>query len=101
MTLSAGPLLELVCIASQRQLTAAWLSLAAILVAQLNPPPPLSASGASVKVGPSAEAEAIVGSALPILLECSLNAMGVPEAMESVSFHLFCSALGNAKTVPT
>ncbi|RDB17659.1 Importin-13 [Hypsizygus marmoreus] len=83
ITLPAGPLLELVCLASQRQLTAIWLSLAAILISQLNPPPPISISSVSVKVGPTPEAEAIVGSALPVLLQCSLNALGVPGAMEN------------------
>lgn len=32
-------MIELVCFAVQRQVTATWLSLFAILTAQLNPPP--------------------------------------------------------------
>ncbi|KAG6853078.1 hypothetical protein C0991_007008 [Blastosporella zonata] len=84
ISLSAGPLLGLVCLASQRQLTAAWLSLAAILIAQLNPPPSLLlSSGASAKIGPTPEAVTIVGTALPMLLEYSLNAMSPPGAMEA------------------
>ncbi|KAF5376630.1 hypothetical protein D9615_007856 [Tricholomella constricta] len=82
ISLPAGPLLELVCIASRRQLTAAWLSLAAILIAQLNPPPPVLLSGPHVKTGPTPEAEAIVASALPILLECALGTMAITGAME-------------------
>jgi len=87
ISLPAGPLLELVCLASQRQLTAVWLSLAAILIAQLNPPPPILDSRTD-RAGPTREAQAIVGSALPILLEYSLNVMGVPGAMPSVSFRV-------------
>ncbi|KAG6844170.1 hypothetical protein H0H87_009289 [Tephrocybe sp. NHM501043] len=83
ISLSAGPLLGLVCLAAQRQLTAAWLSLAAILIAQLNPPPLLLSSGACVKTGPTPEAVSIVGTALPMLLEYSLNAMSPPGAMEA------------------
>ncbi|KAG6908732.1 hypothetical protein DXG01_003577 [Tephrocybe rancida] len=84
ITLSAGPLLGLVCLASQRQLTAAWLSLAAILIAQLNPPPSLLLyNGAAIRNGPTPEAVTIVGTALPMLLEYSLNAMSPPGAMEA------------------
>jgi hypothetical protein len=89
ISLPAGPLLELVCLASQRQLTAVWLSLAAILIAQLNPPPPILESNQH-KTGPSREAHAIVSSVLPVLLECSLNVMGVPGAMPSVSSFVVC-----------
>lgn len=44
LSLPPGPLLELICIATQRQLTVVWLSLANTLITQLNPPslvPPL------------------------------------------------------------
>lgn len=74
------------CIAARKQLTGVWLALAAILIAQLNAPPPIGVSGASVKTGPTPEAEAIVGGALPILLECTLGALSAPGAMESVCF---------------
>jgi len=37
ISLPAGPLLEIVCFAAQHQLTAVWLSLASILITQLNP----------------------------------------------------------------
>lgn len=78
ISLPAGPLLELVCLASQWQLTATWLSLAAILIAQLNPP---MLESKQDRTGPTREAQRIVCSALPVLLECSLNAMGVPGGM--------------------
>jgi hypothetical protein len=78
-----------VCLASQRQLTAVWLSLAAILIAQLNPPP-LILESKQGRTGPTREAQAIVGSALPVLLECSLNVMGVPGAMPSVGLVFRC-----------
>lgn len=38
LSLSPEPLLELVCTAARVQLTAVWLSLAALLVVQLDPP---------------------------------------------------------------
>lgn len=86
ITLPAGPLLELVCLASRRQLTAMWLSLATILIGQLNPPPSifLPTNNSSVKGEPTVEAQTIVGSALPVLMECSLGMLGAPGAMENV-----------------
>jgi hypothetical protein len=83
LTLPPGPLFELVCLAAQRQLTAVWLSLATILIAQLNPPPPILMPSLA-KAGIPAEAEGIVGSALPILLQYSLSLLGQPGAMENV-----------------
>jgi len=81
ITLPARPLLELVCLAAQRQLTATWLSLAAILVAQLNPP----VFSLNVKGGPTPEAELTIQQLLPILLQCSLTYLGAGNAMENVS----------------
>ncbi|KAF9471249.1 ARM repeat-containing protein [Pholiota conissans] len=78
ISLPAGPLLELVCRAAQRQLTAAWLSLAAILIAQLNPP----VFSLNIKSGPSPEADAIVQSVLPILIQCGLGVLSMEGAME-------------------
>ena len=67
-----------------------WLSLAAILIAQLNPPPPILQSSKAEHGhegrAREAQAQAIVGGALPVLLECSLNAMSLPGAMQSVGF---------------
>lgn len=80
ISLPAGPLLELVCLAAQRQLTAAWLSLAHILVAQLNPP----IYSLNLKSGPTTEAEIIVQRLLPVLLQSGLTRLGAEGAMESV-----------------
>lgn len=86
MSLPAGPLLDLVCLAAQRHLTAAWLTLASILIAQLNPPSFLS----TIKSGPTAEAQAIVSNTLPILLQTSLRSLAQPGAMEAVrEDHMF------------
>lgn len=81
ISLPAGPLLELVCMAIQRQVTAAWISLATILIAQLNPP----VFALSLKPGPKPEAEAVVREALPVLLGAVLGMMRIPGTMESVS----------------
>lgn len=84
ISLPAGPLLELVCFASQQNLTGVWLSLARMLIVQLDPPSPLILS--SLKSVPNAEAESIVGSAFPMLLQTSLGFLGQPGAMSEVSF---------------
>ena len=68
------------CLAAQRQLTAAWLSLAAILVAQLNPP----VFALNLRSGPVPEAEAVVNTVLPLLMQCGLQTLGVNGAMEAV-----------------
>ncbi|PPQ95113.1 hypothetical protein CVT25_011656 [Psilocybe cyanescens] len=81
ISLPAGPLLELVCLAAQRQLTAAWLSLAHILVAQLNPP----IYSLNLKSGPTTEAEIIVQRLLPVLLQSGLTRLGAEGAMESTA----------------
>lgn len=82
ITLPAGPLLERICVASQRQLTAVWLTLAAMLIAQLAKP---TLDLANLRLVPNTEAKGILSSALPILLEASLNTLGQPGAMEAVS----------------
>jgi hypothetical protein len=70
-----------VCHAAQRQLTAAWLSLAAILIAQLNPP----VFSLNMKSGPTPEAEAVVRTVLPVLIQCGLGMLSLEGAMEGVS----------------
>jgi hypothetical protein len=82
LSLPAGPVLELVCFASQRHLTSVWLSLASMLIVQLDPP---SILPSGLKAGPPAESEAIVTNALPILLQTSLACLSQPGSMESVS----------------
>ena len=80
ISLPAGPLLELVCMAAQRQLTAVWLSLASMLIIQLNPP---SLVPTTFKSEPSPEASEIALSVLTILLQTSLSAFSQPGAMVS------------------
>ena len=81
ITLPAAPLLELVCLAVQEQLTATWLSLASILIAQLNPP----VFSLNLKGSPTPEAEMTIRRLLPVLLQCSLTYLRVDNAMETVS----------------
>jgi hypothetical protein len=57
VSLPAGPLLDVVCRAAGRRLNGVWLALAAILIAQLNPPPLILI----LKSGPSEEAERVCG----------------------------------------
>jgi len=64
---------------------AVWLSLASMLVIQLDPPTLLTAS--TLKSGPSSEALGVISHMLPILLEVSLGVLGQPGAMEAVSVH--------------
>ncbi|KAF4611624.1 hypothetical protein D9613_003989 [Agrocybe pediades] len=68
ISLPAGPLLELVCLAAQRQLTATWLSLAHILIAQLNPP----VYSLALKSGPTPEAEMTIERLLPVILQTDI-----------------------------
>lgn len=67
--------------AIQCQVTATWISLATILVAQLNNP----VFALSFKPGPKLESEAVVHGALPVLLRSVLGMMAMHGAMESVS----------------
>ncbi|KAI0772392.1 ARM repeat-containing protein [Trametes elegans] len=80
ISLPAGPLLELVCVAAQRQLTAVWLSLANMLIIQLNPP---SLIPTTFKSEPSAEASEIARNVLQLLLQTSLNVFAQPGVMAS------------------
>jgi len=86
ISLPAGPLLEIVCFATLRQLTAMWLSLASILIAQLNPPV-LSLN--AVKSGPTGEAVEVVRRLLPVLMECGMEVLGGEGYMEGVSCVFF------------
>lgn len=82
ISLPPGPLLELVCLAAQRQLTAVWLSLASMLIIQLNPP---SLIAPTFKAEPSPEASAIALNVLQVLLQTALGAFAQPGVMVSVS----------------
>ncbi|KAI0633121.1 ARM repeat-containing protein [Trametes polyzona] len=80
LSLPAGPLLELVCLAAQRQLTAVWLSLATMLIIQLNPP---SLIATTFKSEPSPEASEVALNVLQVLLQTSLTAFAQPGVMVS------------------
>ncbi|KAK0477030.1 armadillo-type protein [Armillaria novae-zelandiae] len=96
ISLPPAPLLSLVCMAAERQLTASWLALATMLFAQMNPPPPMPLTGDEDGLLKRREAElerqraeeeerakAVVIEVLPILLNVSLSFMAVPGAMEN------------------
>ncbi len=68
--------------AAQRQLTAVWLSLAAMLVIQLNPP---SLIPKTFKSEPSAEASDVALTVLQVLLQTSLQAFSQLGVMIGVS----------------
>ncbi|KAJ7056646.1 armadillo-type protein [Mycena amicta] len=77
ISLPPAPLLGVVCQAAGRRLTAVWLSLAAILIGQLNPPPLLLTD----KSGPTQEAEQYVRDALRILVSAGLGLFAAPGGM--------------------
>ncbi|KAG1744571.1 armadillo-type protein [Suillus paluster] len=81
LSLPAAPIFEIICLACQRQLTAVWLSLANMLVIQLDPPTLFTAS--TLKSAPSPEALGVISTLLPLLLETSLGMLGQPGAMEA------------------
>ncbi|RPD63454.1 ARM repeat-containing protein [Lentinus tigrinus ALCF2SS1-6] len=80
ISLPPGPLLELVCLAAQRQLTAVWLSLTNMLIIQLNPP---SLIPTTFKSEPTPEAAEIAFNVLQVLLQTSLTFFSQPGAMVS------------------
>jgi hypothetical protein len=82
ISLPAGPLLELVCLAAQRHLTAVWLSLASMLIIQLDPP---SLLPLTLKSEPNPEAQRIMSTIFPVLLQTSLSSLSQPGAMDAVS----------------
>jgi len=61
-------------------MTAAWLSLASILIAQLNPP----VFSLTLRSGPTPEAEMTVKTMMPVLLQCGLTFLAVQGGMENV-----------------
>jgi len=76
-------LLELVCRAAQRQLTAVWLALANMLIIQLNP----TSLMASLRAVPSQEVLAVVREVVSVLLQVTLTTLSVEGAMEVVCQH--------------
>lgn len=81
ISLPAAPLLSLVCGAIQREPNAVWLSLASMFLSQLNPPSLLTTK-APVSMQ---ESRAVVGAALPRIMDPSLQFLQMNDAMVSVS----------------
>lgn len=79
VTLAPTPLLQLVTVAARRQLTAVWLTLATMLVGQMNPP----ALG-TLKTVPTPDAKAFVSGLLPALLEPTLGVLAGPDLLADV-----------------
>uniref|UniRef100_A0A0W0G8H2 Uncharacterized protein n=1 Tax=Moniliophthora roreri TaxID=221103 RepID=A0A0W0G8H2_MONRR len=94
ISLPAPPLLEIVCFALQRQVTASWLSVAGILINQLSPPPPMPLKGkdrekeqrqAKERAEQDEQAKLVVSNVLPVILSTSLSTLGGPGGMENAS----------------
>ena len=83
LSLPPSPLLELVCGAAQRQLTAVWLALANMLIIQLNP----TSLTAPLRAVPSQEVLVIVREVVSVLLQATLTTLSVEGAMEAVRRH--------------
>jgi hypothetical protein len=80
ISLAPLPLLELICLAADRQPTAVWLTLAGRMVTQLDPP-----SYTSLRAVPSPETQRIADSAAQSLTLSTLRFLGQPGAMDAVS----------------
>ncbi|KAG8982393.1 hypothetical protein FRB93_008149 [Tulasnella sp. JGI-2019a] len=82
LSLPPGPVLELICVAAQRQVTAVWLSLAQMLTQQLNP---LTLS--TIRILPNdlavKDAQNITAKAATVLVESSLRVLSAPGAMDT------------------
>ena len=81
LSLPPGPLLQITCSALQRNVNAVWLSLAAKLIHQLDPP-----SMMSLLTAPSEEAKATVLGAMPVILDSCLSYLQADDNMRSVRF---------------
>ena len=92
LSLLPGPLLGLICAAAQRQLTAVWLTLANMLIIQMDPP--IMFLNSTLKTPPNVEGMSVVSNALPVLLQTSLSMLGQPGAMESVRASMYISKIG-------
>ncbi|KAH9912340.1 ARM repeat-containing protein [Epithele typhae] len=80
ISLPAPPLLELVCVAAQKQLTAVWLTLTTMLIIQLNPP---SLLPATFKQEPTPEAQEVARNVLSVLLQTVLTVFSQDGVMAS------------------
>ena len=83
LSLPPAPLLELVCGAAQRQLTAVWLALANMLIIQLNP----TSLTVPLRTAPSQEVLAVISEVVGVLLQATLTTLSVEGAMEAVRRH--------------
>lgn len=96
LSLPPAPLLELTCIAADRQLTAVWLNLAARLVVQLEP-----SSFISLKTEPEDMTRQLVTQAAQSIIVSSLRVLQSPTVMNDVSlifpFHLRAQDFSPAK----
>lgn len=81
VSLPSGPLLRIVCLAAQKQLTGAWLSLVSMLVVQLDPPSLLPPRFKTTNEG----ARVVISKILPGLLQDSLMFLSQQGVMEEVS----------------
>jgi hypothetical protein len=79
LSLPPGPLLEMVCVAVQKQLTGVWLNLTSMLVLQLDPPSMLP-----IKPSPTSNSAQLVLQVVPVVVQLSLGFLGQADAMESV-----------------
>lgn len=98
LSLPPAPLLQIVCGAMQRHPNAVWLSLAAKLIHQLDPP-----SLISLLAVPSEEAKSTVLVALPIILDSCLRFLRSEGAMEAVrapcyNLPLYCAYMSSIES---
>ncbi|KAG8848646.1 hypothetical protein FRB96_001053 [Tulasnella sp. 330] len=82
LSLPPGPVLELICVAAQRQVTAVWLSLAQMLTQQLNPP-----TYSTIRTLPhdsvTKDAQDIAAKAAAALVQTSLQVLSAQGAMDT------------------
>ena len=69
------------CRAAQRQLTAVWLALANMLIIQLDPPALFTVS---LRAVPSHEVLTVVRDVVGVLLQTTLDTLGIEGGMEAV-----------------
>ena len=79
VSLPPAPLLELVCLAADRQLTGVWLTLVSRLVVQLEPP-----SFISLKTEPGGDTRQLVDQAARSIVISSIRVLQMPGVMEEV-----------------
>jgi hypothetical protein len=91
ISLPATPLLELVCRAVQRNMTATWLTLTGIMIPRLYPDPPFPLDDPAVQAAKMAEnerlknhADEVVVQVLPVLLNACLPVLMKPGGMSEV-----------------